>query len=82
MITSYFLLIYLQDFVAGNLKSLIFISALLPFFFKKYQSVFPQRNCEFLAQSGQVSCSFSPVDKIIIFLELWVCLLKQGEKER
>lgn len=32
MITSYFLIIYLHNFVAENLESLIFISALLPFF--------------------------------------------------
>lgn len=82
MIASFVHIICLQNFVVENLKSLILIFALLPFFFEKCQSLFPQRKGEFLAQSGEVCCSFSPVDKTIILLKLWICLLKQGEKER
>lgn len=41
MITSSFHIIYLHSFVAENLESLIFISALLPFFFLEVPESFP-----------------------------------------
>lgn len=65
MITSFFFIIYLRNFVAENLKSLIFILALLLFFFEKCQSLFSPRE--------KVNSWLSLGRSVVLFL-LWIKL--------
>lgn len=73
MITSYLL----AKFCSWQPKDSDFYFCLFPFFFRS-----AREKVNSWLSLGRSIILFSPVDKIMIFLKLWVCLLKQGEKER